>query len=77
MCVEKKVANPFLDEFGANLKKILESKNLTQAQLAIDCDSDISYISRIENGKLSPSLTYLKKMADFVGIELKEVFEYE
>jgi transcriptional regulator with XRE-family HTH domain len=74
--VVKKVANPFLVQFGANLKKIRESKNLTQAQLAIDCDSDISYISRIENGKISPSLIYLKKMADVMEMELKQLFEF-
>ena len=35
--VRKKVDASFLFVFGQNLKNIRESKNITQAQLAIDC----------------------------------------
>lgn len=73
----KIIDKSFLIQFGANLKKIRESKNITQAQLAIDSDIDISYISRIENGKISPSLIYLKFMADALGVEIKELFDFE
>ena len=75
--MEKKHHKAFLIQFGANLKKVRESKGLTQAQLAIDVDCDMSYISRIELGKISASLMYLKAIADVLEIDLKELFEFE
>lgn len=73
----KKIDKSFLIQFGANLKKIRERRDFTQAQLAIDSDLDISYISRIENGKISPSLIYLKYIADTLGIDIKELLVFD
>lgn len=75
--MDKKHHKKYLLLFGANLKRIRESKGFTQAQLAIDVDCDMSYISRIELGKISASLIYLKAIADVMEIELKELFEFE
>lgn len=63
----------YLQNFGANLKKIREGKGFTQAQLAIDSDLDISYISRIENGKISPSLIYITHIADALNVDIKQL----
>lgn len=73
----KKIDKSFLIQFGANLKKVRERRNFTQAQLAIDSDLDISYISRIENGKISPSLIYLKYIADTLGVDINELFAFD
>ena len=75
--MHKKVDKSYLIKFGSNLKRIRESKNITQAQLAIDSDSDISYISRVENGKISASVLYLKGMADAMEIDVMELFQFE
>ena len=73
--MDRKPHNAFLIQFGAHLRRVRESKGLTQAQLAIDVDCDMSYISRIELGKISASVIYLKAMADVMEIELKDLFE--
>jgi transcriptional regulator with XRE-family HTH domain len=74
--VRKKVDTNFLLMFGKNLKKIRESKNITQAQLAIDCDCDVSVISRIERGVVNTSLSNLKLLANALNTEMKELFEF-
>lgn len=53
------------------------SKNITQAQLAIDCDFDVSVISRIERGIVNTSLSNLKLISSALNIPLKELFDFE
>ena len=74
--MRKKVDKIFLVAFGENLKKIREEKNITQAQLAIDCDFDVSVISRIERGVVNTSLSNLKLISKALGIEIKELFDF-
>ena len=74
--MRKKVDKIFLVTFGENLKKIREEKNITQAQLAIDCDFDVSVISRIERGVVNTSLSNLKLISKALGIEIKQLFDF-
>ena len=76
LCVRKKVDKIFLVAFGENLKNVREQKNITQAQLAIDCDFDVSVISRIERGVVNTSLSNLKLISKALGIEIKELFDF-
>ena len=77
MYVRKKVDTSFLKLFGNNLKSIRESKNITQAQLAIDCDFDVSVISRIERGVVSTSIGVIYEIAQALEIDVKELFDFE
>ena len=70
LCVRKKVDKIFLLAFGENLRHI------TQAQLAIDCDFDVSVISRIERGVVNTSLSNLKLISNALGVELIELFKF-
>jgi len=76
LCVRKKVDKIFLVAFGENLKNVREQKNITQAQLAIDCDFDVSVISRIERGVVNTSLSNLKLISKALGVEIKELFDF-
>lgn len=76
LCVRKKVDIQFMIAFGENLKKIREQKGITQAQLAIDCDFDVSVISRIERGVVNTSLSNLKLISNALGVAVKELFEF-
>ncbi len=67
----------FLIKFGSNLKKIREQKSVTQAQLAIDCNFDVSVISRIERGAVNTSLSNLKLIASSLNIKIFELFDFE
>ncbi len=75
--MRKKVDTKFLIIFGENLKKIRESKNITQAQLAIDCDFDVSVISRIERGVVNTSINNLKLISEALNISINELFNFE
>ncbi|RXR21081.1 XRE family transcriptional regulator [Flavobacterium amnicola] len=74
--MRKKVDKIFLEKFGSNLKMIRESKNVTQAQLAIDCDFDVSVISRIERGVVNTSLDNIRLIAISLQIEVKQLFDF-
>ena len=74
--VRKKVDKIYLIAFGENLRQIREQKNITQAQLAIDCDFDVSVISRIERGVVNTSLSNLKLISNALGVEIIELFKF-
>ncbi|WP_353078580.1 helix-turn-helix transcriptional regulator [Flavobacterium sp.] len=74
--VRKKVNTKFLEDFGFNLKKVRIQKGITQAQLAIDCDVDVSVISRIERGVVNTSLSNIKTIAISLDVDIKNLFEF-
>lgn len=74
LCVQKKVDISYLRAFGENLKRIREEKNFTQAQLAIDCNFDVSVISRIERGTVNTSIYNIKIIADALNVPVNEFF---
>ena len=73
----KNTDKSFLIAFGAHLKKVRVEKNITQAQVAIDCDFDVSVISRIELGKVNTSLSNLKCISVALQIDIKDLFDFD
>lgn len=61
---------------GRRIKEIRLSKNITQQQLAEMIDIDQRSMSAIECGKNFPTKNLLK-IANSLGVELKELFDYE
>lgn len=55
---------------GLRIKEVRELNNLTQEQLAVNADISRNYISSIENGRYSPSLEVLRKIAEALDITL-------
>ena len=74
--MRKKTDCKFLLAFGKKLKNVREDKKITQAQLAIDCDFDVSIISRIERGVVNTSLSNIKLIATSLEIDIKELFDF-
>lgn len=66
----------FLVAFGAHLKMIRLDKGMSQAQLAIDCDFDVSVISRIERGMVNTSVDNLRLIAEALGVEVQQLFDF-
>ena len=71
-------------EFGLNVKKIRESKGLTQLDLAttmnnIDSASfiDKTTISRIENARTNVTLTTIIKLSLALGVDAKNLFDFD
>lgn len=53
----------------AVVQEVRVQKGFSQAQLAQRVGVDQSQISRIESGKISPSLAMLDKIADALGVK--------
>jgi transcriptional regulator with XRE-family HTH domain len=63
-----------LQKFGAKIREIRKSKNITQQQLAALCDVDIRTIQRIEKGGFNPSLKILRQLALAFDLSLSSLF---
>ncbi|GAA3734233.1 hypothetical protein GCM10022422_16400 [Flavobacterium ginsengisoli] len=73
----------YVKQFGVNLKRIRESKNMTQLDLATAMNElsskpfiDKTTISRIENGRTNITLTTSIKLSLALGIDLKILYEF-
>jgi len=49
-------------------------KNLTQNQLAIKLGTKQSVLSRVENAKTTPTVSFLKRLAEVLNMNLKIEF---
>jgi transcriptional regulator with XRE-family HTH domain len=74
----------YVKQFGINLKKIRESKNMTQFDLATamnDLSSesyiDKTTISRIENGRTNVTLITAIKLSLALQIDIKKLLDFE
>jgi len=56
-------ANSILKLFGQNVKSIRNGKNMSQEQLALDTELDLTTINEIERGHRSPKLVTVFKIA--------------
>jgi transcriptional regulator with XRE-family HTH domain len=63
-------------KFGANLKRIRESKGYSLRSLATNCELDDSQISKIENGKTNIQLSTIFELAKGLGVEPKELLDF-
>lgn len=60
---------------GKRLRVLRLERGLTLRELAGRIGKSESYLSKLENGKLNPSLASLKKIADALGRPLVHLFE--
>lgn len=60
---------------GPRIKWFRETRGLTQEELAGRAGVSQSYIARVELSKTSPSLKRLEKIADALGVEIKDLME--
>ncbi|QQG44854.1 MAG: helix-turn-helix transcriptional regulator [Candidatus Roizmanbacteria bacterium] len=61
--------------FGRYLRKIRESKNISQEQLSIKAGYYHTYVNKIEQGKYSPSLHTIWRIAHALGVSLSDFFK--
>lgn len=54
--------------FGEVLRRAREKAGMTQEKLAFDADIDRTYISRLENDRMSPTLDTLFRISDALGV---------
>lgn len=69
------VDQELLNLIGANLKRVRTERNLSQRQLAWDCNTDESSIRRIEKGELNISVSSIKRISDVLNLPITFFFE--
>ncbi len=59
------------------IRQIIKARieqNLSQKELAEKAGTDQAHISRLESGRYNPSVSYLKRIADGLGMDIKIIF---
>lgn len=65
----------YLKKFGKTLRRLRDSKKLTQNELAFDADMDRSYLSDIERGVKNPTLYNVYRLSLALNIPTSKLFE--
>ena len=65
----------YVRRLGKHLKNIRESKGISLRELALCIDSDKPTISKVENGRLNPTIYFLKRICEGLEITERELFE--
>lgn len=60
-------------KLGARIRALRLEADITQEQLAWDCDLSKPYLSQVEAGKRLPSLRTLSALADRLDIEIVDL----
>ena len=63
--------------FGRRLRSLREAQSLTQQELGEKADLSFKYLGAIERGEENPSLKVISKLATALGVELRDLFEFE
>lgn len=61
---------------GLQIQRIRELKGLSQQDLAAKCNFEKSNMSRLEAGKVNPTLSTLEKVATALEINIIELFNF-
>lgn len=65
-----------LRRLGQRIRDVRKAREITQEGLAEQIDITPQYLSRIEGGHQSPSGEMLAKLADALGVELWQLFDF-
>ena len=58
---------------GVTEREAPEQRKLTQEQLAVEAEIDLTYMGGIERGKRNPSLLVMGRIADALGVQLPKL----
>ncbi|MBL7742629.1 MAG: helix-turn-helix transcriptional regulator [Chitinophagaceae bacterium] len=64
----------FLVSLGARIKELRIEKNMTQNELAIQCNFEKASMSRIESGKTNITVLTLRKISKALEVDIAEFF---
>lgn len=66
-----------LTSLGARIRAIRSSKNMTQNDLAVECEFEKASMSRIESGKSNPTVRTLLKICRVLEVNIEDLFVHE
>ncbi|MFP5471838.1 MAG: helix-turn-helix domain-containing protein [Bacteroidia bacterium] len=75
MKLEKSEKSEFLTALGKKIKSLRKDKGMSQAELANVCGKDRQSLERVENGRINPTIHYLKTIAEGLEINLKDLID--
>ncbi|NER15102.1 helix-turn-helix domain-containing protein [Leptobacterium flavescens] len=76
MSISKERILEYKKNFGLRVRELRESKGFSQLDLASEINVEKTSISRIENGRTNVTLVTAVKLANALGVELKNLFEF-
>jgi len=65
-----------IKQLGKRIQKIRKQKGVSQAELAADCNIEISQVSRIERGIINTSVSQVSFIAKSLKVPLRELFDF-
>ena len=71
------VKNPENVRFGQRIAELRKNAQFSQETLALKSGINRTYMGAIERGEKTPSLLIINKIAQAVGLTLKQLFDYE
>ena len=63
------------EDFGINVGRVRAAKNLSAYELSLRIGKDPSYIHKLENGKINPSLKTILLIWEILEVNITELFE--
>lgn len=63
------------DRVGANVRRLRKAKRLSQEALAHEAGMSMRYLAGLERGEENPSLLFLVKLAEALGVEPGALFD--
>lgn len=63
-------------QFGANVRRARANANLSQRALALMIGTTQSYVWRLENGRINPTLDVQCRLADALGVLVRELVDF-
>lgn len=65
-----------LAELGTRIKELREKNNLSQEDLANDCNIPKSQIGRIERAEINTTIRTLIKIASALNVKVKDLIDF-
>ncbi|WP_035645969.1 helix-turn-helix domain-containing protein [Flavobacterium sp. ASV13] len=66
----------FITNLGIHIRQLREKKELSQQDLADDCDIPRNQIGRIERAEINTGIKTLIRIANALDIDLKELLDF-
>lgn len=63
------------DRVGANVRRLRKAKGLSQEALAHEAGMSMRYLAGLERGEENPSLLFLVKLAEALGVAPGHLFD--
>lgn len=66
-----------LKAFGEHLRKIRESKGISQETLAYNANVPVSQIGRIERGEINPTISTIFLLSKALKVDIIEIMKFD